>query len=218
MRYPLTTTTLFAAAAMFLSAAAVPLLAQEEKQLTAEDILKYARDSITAATGKYEGFIIRDNSPDPFVADFSGNGVVYYFSNPKETVQARAGGTPSGDPAKSVRDSNVTMEDLSMSFLSWPATAVDEEMIAGRKNYRVNVKNPGSKGAYNRAIVWLDRKTLGLSKVEAYGRSGGSKEIRIWNYKKFGEQYLPGKVTITDRDSAGKKGASTSIQISEQRS
>ena len=107
------------------------------------------------------------------------------------------------------------MEDLSLAFLSWPVIKVNSAGTA----YQVSVRNPNRGGAYSWANVSIDRKTLGLLKVDAYERDDSTtvaKEIKIWGYKKYGEQWLPKKIAVTTREN-GKKQSSTSIQITRQK-
>ncbi len=214
-----------------LSLALAPVLsstAQAQEGLSAQQLLSYARDSIIGAHGQFDGVLRYGRNSDAFVADFSGDNVTYYFQHDPKTFPIRSltvapGDTLSGKSTdqitQAIRGSDVTWEDLALTFLGWPATGIVDDNVAIKQAYAVTVVNPDNKGAYSAATVWIHQKTLGLLKIEAYDRNDPNnftKEIKIWGYKKHGDQWLPNRVVVTSRDQ-GKKISSTSIEINDER-
>ncbi len=195
---------------------------------TAHQLLDYARQSIIGAEGQFDGVLRRKRDADPFVADFGGDDVTYYFKKdepkfPNHSLRVVPGGDLAGkttsEMTQAIRNSDVTWEDLSLTFLGWPPTGIEDDQLAIKQAYRVTVVNPDDRGAYSSAIVWIHQKTLGLLKIEAFDRNepdNFTKEIKIWGYKKHGDQWLPNRVVITTREQ-GKKISSTSIEINEER-
>jgi len=212
---------------LLLNIALLGGIASAQQGLSAQQLLEHARHSIMGAEGKFQGVLRHNRNSDAFIADFGGADVTYRFNPnrkvfPNTSVTVVPGSTLPGmsteDVTRPIRGSDVTLEDLTLTFLGWPATGIDETQLAIKQAYMVTVVNPNSRGAYSSAQVWIHQKTLGLLKVEAYDRddpNNFSKEIKIWGYKKHGDQWLPNRVVIAPRDN-GKKVSSTSIEINDE--
>lgn len=77
---------------------------------------------------------------------------------------------PSSKIAAPIANSDVSYEDLALSFLYWPnPKVVGEDKIKGQDCWRVHVVNPGKSGRYREVSVWVTKKQRALLKVIGYG-------------------------------------------------
>jgi hypothetical protein len=69
-----------------------------------------------------------------------------------------------------IANSDVSYEDLALSFLYWPnPTVVGEDKINGQDCWRLHVVNPGRSGRYRETSVWVTKKQRALMRVIGYG-------------------------------------------------
>ncbi|MDA7882332.1 outer membrane lipoprotein-sorting protein [Akkermansiaceae bacterium] len=77
---------------------------------------------------------------------------------------------PSSKIAAPIANSDVSYEDLALSFLYWPnPQIVGEDEIKGQDCWRIHVGNPGGSGRYREVSVWVTKKQRALIKVVGYG-------------------------------------------------
>ena len=109
---------------------------------------------------------------------FALNGGKEYFSlslgQNSQSLQQIIGGKTSKFPASKVAapisNSDVSYEDLALSFLYWPKPKiVGEDKIKGQDCWRIHVGNPGRSGRYREVSVWVTKKQRALMRVIGYG-------------------------------------------------
>ncbi len=79
-----------------------------------------------------------------------------------------------------IMDTDLTYEDLAMSFLYWPnGTVVGEESLGiGRDAWKVQLVNPKAVGRYKTVEVWVHKKSGALMQI--YGYQADGKCIKIF--------------------------------------
>lgn len=82
--------------------------------------------------------------------------------------------------AQPVMGTDLTYEDLAMSFLYWPGgTNLGEESLGiGRDAWRVRLVNPRAAGRYKTVDVWVHKKSGALMQI--YGYRADGKCIKIF--------------------------------------
>jgi hypothetical protein len=86
--------------------------------------------------------------------------------------------------AATVRDTNISYEDLSFRFLYWPnARLVGSETIALRDTWEIELLPPGpGTSQYTSVKVWLAKEDNALMKMEAYA---GGRMVRKYVVRSF---------------------------------
>ncbi|WP_353566048.1 outer membrane lipoprotein-sorting protein [Haloferula sargassicola] len=85
--------------------------------------------------------------------------------------------------------SDLTYEDLAFRFLYWPNPKLEgSERVGTRDCWKIRVDNPGRKGAYALAYVWVDKEYGAFMKVEGFDRSGRRiKRFQVSDVMKIGD-------------------------------
>jgi hypothetical protein len=76
--------------------------------------------------------------------------------------------------AQPVMNTDLTYEDLAMSFLYWPGgTTLGEESLGiGRDAWKVRLVNPRAAGRYKTVDVWVHKKSGALMQIYGYRADG----------------------------------------------
>jgi hypothetical protein len=208
-----------------LIAALAPLfLATLAHAQTPEELLTHARTSIGSMNGTFEGWMIVGNGQTkvPFlIVSKSDGSFTYKFFDPAEALQIRVGtaaGIGQDKFTQEIRNTGITHEDLSLWQLSWPSKgAAESKMSNGLKFHVVTVTNPGNKGSYGAAEVWIHQKSLALFRIDAFDRSGNlARKMEVQKIRNFGDQRIAEQMRISTY-AGGKKTASTYVQLVNQR-
>ena len=200
---------------LLAAALAVPAVAPAQIQLTPQQLLAKAKESIASMNGNFKGWLIVGigSKKVPFVLQTNRNGVMkYHFSNPKEVVQVQIGRAAGANLTRKLRGTDVTLEDLSVHQLSWSVTNVRESRTGGTQCYVVTVRNSTGRGAYTHADVWIQRNALALMRLDAYDRAGLAKKLEVQSIRKVGNQRIASKMRVSTYR-GGRKKSSTSIHL-----
>ncbi len=205
-------TPIFVAAALIGSSTA-----QAQIQLSPEELLDKARESIASMTGDFEGWLIQGIGvrKSPFVLRTDRSGVMtYYFQKPTETVRVKVGEATGNNATltKKLRGTDVTLEDLTVHQLGWKVTNVREGRTGVSNCFILTVQNDTGKGAYTHADIWIQQNALALMRLDAYDRAGLAKKLEVQLIRKVGDQRIASKMRVSTY-SGGRKRSSTSIHL-----
>ena len=189
---------LLAALALFVG----PLHAEDAPD--PHTILKTVRVAQSEQNRALNGAIRNGGKSLPFRLVCAGNVIRYEFSNPSQVLQVRLGENNArleeivdGKTAKvsqrrfvdTVRDTDISYEDLSLCFLYWPnATVQGEQTMLLQKCWIVRVQ-PGSQGdtQYSKVDLWISKKTGALMQAEAFDAAGKlSRRFKVMSGQSLG--------------------------------
>jgi len=78
-----------------------------------------------------------------------------------------------GDYGKPIRNSGVNYLDISLAYLYWPDPKyIKEDVVSERITHLVEVQNPSATGPYAKLLIWIDRQTGGLMRMQGYNKAG----------------------------------------------
>ncbi|MEO0448117.1 MAG: outer membrane lipoprotein-sorting protein [Verrucomicrobiota bacterium] len=183
-------------------------------------LLDFARRSIASMNGTFDGSLILGSGRKrvPFVLETAPNGARrYHFNKPDEILSVVIGRRPSGALGRIVRGTDITMEDLSMWYLTWPAGKIRNESSAGMSFFVVPVKNVHNIGSYSRADVWIHQKSMGLFRVDAFDQNDSLlRRMDVEHIRSFGPQKIADRLRVSTykRD---RKVSSTYVQLVKER-
>jgi hypothetical protein len=122
----------------------------------------------------------------------------------REVVRGSNAPVPARRYAEKVRATDVTYEDLSLRFLYWPnPVKLEDEVIKHRTCWKVRLTNPGTSGAYGTAIIWVDRGSGGILRMDGYNREGRLiKRYEVISGMKVGGGWMLKKMRIESLDPA----------------
>jgi len=216
--------------------AVLPAAAEEIPELTAQQIQELVRYSHSLQQADLVGQIKADNGAKAtFDLKISGQRVRFRFRKPEQTIvlDNLHGGyklteSVKGSPTKTVpsskygdpiRGTDMLYEDLAMRFLYWPQTNLKGvESIKGRDAWKLHIVNPNRRprvGPYSQVYIWVDQKSGGLMKMEAFDWDGHRTKI----YEVRSAQKIKGTWMLKKMDvetyKKGKRTGSTSLRLRE---
>lgn len=93
---------------------------------------------------------------------------------------------PSQKIVAPIANSDVSYEDLALSFLYWPNPVIaGEEKINGQDCWRLHVANPGKSGRYREISVWVTKKQRALLRVIGYGPKPARQPLKQFEITKL---------------------------------
>lgn len=168
-------------------------------------ILKTVRIAQSEQNRTLNGAIRNGGKSLPFRLVCAGNTIRYEFTNPPQVLQVRLGEKDArleeiadGKSAKvsprrfvdTVRDTDISYEDLSLCFLYWPnATVQGEQTMLLQKCWIVRVQ-PGAQGdtQYSKVDLWISKKTGAMMQAEAFDASGKlSRRFKVMSGQSLGD-------------------------------
>jgi len=152
----------------------------------AETIMKSVRQvAVLQDAQDLHGSIRKGRTKTPLSMFLRGKNIQFALDGGKEyfllslgqnsqSLEQLIGGKRSRFPASKVAapiaKSDVSYEDLALSFLYWPnPKIVGEDKIKGQDCWRIHVGNPGRSGRYREVSVWVTKKQRALMRVVGYG-------------------------------------------------
>jgi hypothetical protein len=157
----------------------------------ARELLKSARVAQAYMDWKFTGHLRvgSGSTKIPFFLTVSDGLIKYDFKDNGDSIALRLGDkdsrleetrggkterVSSARLAASVRDTNISYEDLSFRFLYWTnARVVDSDVIATRDSWEIELLPPGpGTSQYASVKVWLAKADNALMKMEAYDSTG----------------------------------------------
>lgn len=116
-----------------------------------------------------------------------------------------------------VMGTDLSYEDLAMSFLYWPnGTVLGEENLGiGRDAYRVRLVNPRAAGRYKTVDVWVHKKSGALMKVNGYQADGKCvKQFEVTDIMRIGGgEYSLKKMKVQSFDQNGRTSGITYLEF-----
>jgi len=165
---------------------------------SAQVILESVRMLETRQQLDLDGQLRQEDTVVPFHITQNGPLIRYSFSDPDEVLQLRLEENNSrldlvtGDGAEKfpaeklgekIRGTGVTYDDLALRFLYWPGGRVlGDETVHARSCWKLQLTAPAaapkqreggsSDSQYANVILWVDKKTGALMRMEGYGADG----------------------------------------------
>lgn len=119
--------------------------------------------------------------------------------------------------AQPVMGTDLTYEDLAMSFLYWPngQTLGSESLGIGRDAWRVRLVNPKAAGRYKTVDVWVHKKSGALMQINGYQADG--KCIKVFKVTEImrvgGEEYSLKTMKVQSFGADGRTTGITSLEF-----
>lgn len=156
---------------------------------SALDVLASVRVAQSAENRQLTGHVRTGPKKVPFRLSMKDGEIRWQFQDPTQTIALRLGDDSSSleeitaDGTKkvaatkfddSIRESDITYEDLALRFLYWKnATVEGEQTILLTKCWQVLVRPPSSNASsYSQVRLWIAKESGALMKAEAFGRDG----------------------------------------------
>lgn len=154
----------------------------------AEEILRAARMNQSAQSADLEGRLRTKKQSTPFTLKLDSGVVTYSFQDPAQEILLKLGedspelferlGKKRTEvtPARfdqTVRDTGITYEDLSLSFLYWPRPKLlGSDVLRTRSAWKLEIQAPRKESQYGVARLWIDKESGALLRVEGYNKQG----------------------------------------------
>lgn len=124
----------------------------------------------------------------------------YYRSSGKVDVKGQTLIEKINDPFVTIGGSGFMMGDMGFEFLFWPSQIVTRHTIkSGRKAYILESKQENPE-VYSKILTWVDKKTLGPMKAEAYGLDGKLlKRFSVGGIREIQGQKVVSRFDMDDR-------------------
>ncbi|MEN9020078.1 MAG: outer membrane lipoprotein-sorting protein [Verrucomicrobiaceae bacterium] len=166
-------------------------LARAEERINAEELLRAVRHS-TAQNEELtlKGQLREGRKKHPFRMTIRRTQIAFLFEDkPPHTVVLDLGAdrfrlrenhsngpftdVAPGDYGKPIRNSGVNYLDISLAYLYWPDPKyIKEDVVSERITHLVEVQNPSATGPYAKLLIWIDRQTGGLMRMQGYNKAG----------------------------------------------
>jgi Outer membrane lipoprotein-sorting protein len=171
-----------------VASALVAIALRADPPPSAKEILDQVRLQQSLQELDLEGQLRSDTIVIPFRITQTGPVIRYTFANPPEVLQLRLG--ESGTRLDLVTENStkkfvasrldekiggtgVTYGDLALKFLYWPsAQVVGSENIRTRPCWKLQLKAPSADSPYSNLLLWVDRESGAMMRMEGYDRSG----------------------------------------------
>ena len=113
----------------------------------------------------------------------------------KQIIGGKTTSFPSTKIGAPIANSDVSYEDLALSFLYWPNPVIaGEEKLNGQDCWRLHVANPGKSGNYREISVWVTKKQRALMKVIGYGPKPARRALKQFEITDL--MNIKGKYTV----------------------
>ncbi|MEM7014284.1 MAG: outer membrane lipoprotein-sorting protein, partial [Verrucomicrobiota bacterium] len=185
---------LIATSLLFAIAAPVAVQAQDNQtpfgkpidKLTPDEILSLVRYSYTLHDRDFNAQLRKDFKAIKFKLSLKPNYIRFRFDDPpqaihldttaerlalREIVQGSNDEIPEARYSQTIRGTDIAYEDLALRFLYWPnPRVVGNETFKTRAAWKVQIVNPDTRGPYGYVLVWIDKASGGMLKMEGYSR------------------------------------------------
>ncbi len=174
---------------LLLAALCLSGFAAAEPPPDAREILRVVRLAQSSQHQVLEGQVRNGPKILPFRLTIDGSTIRYEFINPSQIMQLRLlekdsrleeitrSGSEKVTSArfdKTIRDTDISYEDLALKFLYWPnASVAGEQMLLLRKCWKVHAE-PAAKNdsQYGSVMLWIDKESGALMQAEAFDHAG----------------------------------------------
>jgi len=201
----------------------------------AHEILRAVRLSQASQHRMLNGRLRTGARAVPFRLVIDGPTIRYEFSDPPQTIQLRLqekgsrleeitkGGTERVSEARfddTVRESDITYEDLALRFLYWPNARLEgEQTMLLRKCWKVGVEPGKGASQYSRATLWIEKESGALMQAEAFDTAGKlAKKFKVISGQKIEGAWMLKQMRIeAPGDGRGKDRTPTYLEIDKEK-
>tara|TARA_R110002096_G_scaffold371455_10_gene564887 strand:- start:25 stop:738 length:714 start_codon:yes stop_codon:yes gene_type:complete len=203
-------------------------------QLSPDEILRLVRLSYTLHDHDFDARLRKEFEIIPFKLSLKPNYIRFRFDDPAQAVHLDTSGEQlilrevvegSNAPValarygEFIRGTDLTYEDLAMRFLYWPNPKVIDkmELVKARPTWKLKLDNPDQRGPYGHVIVWIDKASGGLIKMEGYDRAekpGLLKDFDVTHGKKMQDVWIADVIRVRSYLNGDKQGT-TWLEIQE---
>jgi len=135
-------------------------------------------------------FLFEDKPPHTVVLDLGADQFRLrenHNNRPFSDVPPAEYGTP-------IRNTGVNYLDISLAYLYWPNPKyIKEDVVSERITWLVEVQNPDPKGPYAKLLIWIDKQTGGLMRMQGYNKEGKlikrMQVMEVQRVKRGGKKY-----------------------------
>ena len=177
------------------------------------------------------GQLRQDETIIPFHLTQTGPLIRYSFTNPDEVLQLRLGENGSrldlvGDegaqtlpPEKlneKIRGTGITYDDLALKFLYWSnARLLGDETVRTRSCWKLQVVAPSHESPYWNVVVWVDKASGALMRMEAYDWDGKvAKRFEVISAQKIDNRWFLKQMRVEELEpGTNKVQARTYLEI-----
>ncbi len=195
-------------------------------ELNPDEILRLVRYSYTVNDQDFESRLRKESEMIPFKLSLKPNYIRFRFDDPAQAVHLDTSGeqlilrevvagsnapVPLARYGEFIRGTDLTYEDLAMRFLYWPNPKVldKRELIKTRPAWKLQLTNPDMRGPYGFVVVWIDRASGGLIKMEGYDRSEKPKllkDFEVSHGKKMQDIWIADVIRVRSYENGDKRG------------
>jgi Outer membrane lipoprotein-sorting protein len=217
---------LAAATIQLLNASTVSAAPPSAKEILNSVRLLEARQQIDL-----DGQLRENEKVVPFHLTQTGPIIRYSFTDPDEVLQLRLGENeprldlitdetatkfPADKLKENVRDTGISYEDLTLEFLYWPnAKVLGEETVRTRSCWKLQVTAPSHDLQYWYVLVWVDKMSGALMRMEAYHWNGKlAKRFEVISAQKIDNRWFLKQMRVEEMEpGTNKVQARTYLEI-----
>ncbi len=195
------------------------------------EILDTVRITQSASDINVPGVIRIDSRRIPFQLTANRGVITYQFQDPPEAVIVRlqedravlqreiAGRlttVPLAERDARLRDTDITLQDLSLSFLYWEnAELLGEQIVGPRRTWKIQLRAPSREAPYAAVIAFVDQAGGALMQMDAYNWQGKIvRRFRVTSGQKINDTWMLKQMRVERMNPAtGKVESRTYIEI-----
>jgi hypothetical protein len=189
---------------------------------SAKQILNSVRMLESRQQIELDGQLRQDDIVIPFHLSQAGPIIRYSFSNPDETLQLRleengsrlelvgnegAEKFPADKLKDKIRGTGISYDDLALRFLYWPnAKVLGDETVRTRSCWKLQVVAPSRDAQYWNVVVWVDKASGALMRMEAYDWNGKlAKRFEVISAQKIEDRWFLKQMRVEEMEPGSDK-------------
>jgi hypothetical protein len=215
----------------FVISLAVALSSYAAPVPSAKEILDSVRMLEARQQIDLDGQLRQNETVVPFHLTQTGPLIRYSFTDPDEVLQLRLGengsrldlvgdeGAQTFPPEKlneKIRGTGITYDDLALKFLYWSnAKLLGDETVRTRSCWKLQVVAPSHESPYWNVVVWVDKASGALMRMEAYNWDGKvAKRFEVISAQKIDNRWFLKQMRVEELEpGTNKVQARTYLEI-----
>lgn len=212
------------AAGVLVMFSGLQAISAQENGLSAQEILQRARISQGDQDRQLSGRLRSGATIIPFRLVLDGRTIRYNFYDPPHAVLLKLGDTESrleertpeggndrvteAELGKKVRNTDITLEDLSLRFLYWRDARVEGEgTILTRKAWKLHLEPSSARDSqYGAVNLWVEKESGALLRAECYDkRNALTKRFEVKSVQRAPGGWILKQMRIEAVDAATQK-------------